>query len=79
MFLYQDKDILKPNYNTVDLFEVELVDSDGGPRENDTSLFMVTRIRILLIARTIFGLMRLIFLQLDHFIWLRYWFIYDMI
>ena len=42
MFLLQDKDILKPNYNTVDLFEVELVDSDGGPRENDTSLFMVS-------------------------------------
>jgi len=38
-----DKDILKPNYNTVDLFEVELVDSDGGPRENDTSLFMMRR------------------------------------
>ena len=35
-------DILKPNYNTVDLSEVELVDSDAGPRENDTTLITVS-------------------------------------
>ncbi len=34
--------ILKPNYNTVDLSEIELVDSDGGPRENDTNLMTVS-------------------------------------
>ena len=33
--LFQFYDILKPNYNTVDLTEVELVDSDAGPRESD--------------------------------------------
>ncbi|XP_059352262.1 voltage-dependent calcium channel subunit alpha-2/delta-3-like isoform X2 [Daphnia carinata] len=35
--------LLKPNYNTVDLSEVELVDSDGGPRENDTYLMTMRR------------------------------------
>lgn len=49
MFFLQEKDILKPNYNTVDLFEVELVDSDGGPRENHTSLFMASQIHISLL------------------------------
>ena len=41
--LKQDADgLLKPNYNTVDLSEIELVDSDGGPRENDTNLMTVS-------------------------------------
>ncbi|XP_046632424.1 voltage-dependent calcium channel subunit alpha-2/delta-3-like isoform X7 [Daphnia pulicaria] len=35
--------LLKPNYNTVDLSEIELVDSDGGPRENDTNLMTMRR------------------------------------
>lgn len=34
-------EILKPNYNTVDLSEVELVDSETGPRDNDTTLMTV--------------------------------------
>ena len=34
-------EILKPNYNTVDLSEVELVDSEAGPRDNDTTLITV--------------------------------------
>ncbi|XP_049864524.1 voltage-dependent calcium channel subunit alpha-2/delta-3 isoform X3 [Schistocerca gregaria] len=34
----QFQETLKPNYNSVDLTEVELVDSDGGPRENNTLL-----------------------------------------
>lgn len=43
IIFYKDPDgILKPNYNTVDLSEVELVDSDGGPRENDTNLMTVS-------------------------------------
>ncbi|XP_052120647.1 voltage-dependent calcium channel subunit alpha-2/delta-4-like [Frankliniella occidentalis] len=32
------QDTLKPEYNSVDLTEVELVDSDGGPRENNSML-----------------------------------------
>ncbi|XP_069684436.1 voltage-dependent calcium channel subunit alpha-2/delta-3 isoform X2 [Periplaneta americana] len=32
------QETLKPNYNSVDLTEVELVDTDGGPRENNTLL-----------------------------------------
>ncbi|KDR22779.1 hypothetical protein L798_00618, partial [Zootermopsis nevadensis] len=32
---------LKPNYNSVDLTEVELVDMDGGPRENNSLLLDV--------------------------------------
>ncbi|XP_063239126.1 voltage-dependent calcium channel subunit alpha-2/delta-3 isoform X2 [Bacillus rossius redtenbacheri] len=32
------QETLKPDYNGVDLMEVELVDSDGGPRENNTAL-----------------------------------------
>ncbi|XP_067002670.2 voltage-dependent calcium channel subunit alpha-2/delta-3 [Anabrus simplex] len=34
----QFQETLKPNYNSVDLTEVELVDSDGGPRENNSLL-----------------------------------------
>ncbi|XP_034240269.1 voltage-dependent calcium channel subunit alpha-2/delta-4 [Thrips palmi] len=34
----QFQDTLKPEYNSVDLTEVELVDSDGGPRENNSML-----------------------------------------
>ncbi|XP_021912833.1 voltage-dependent calcium channel subunit alpha-2/delta-3 isoform X6 [Zootermopsis nevadensis] len=32
------QETLKPNYNSVDLTEVELVDMDGGPRENNSLL-----------------------------------------
>ncbi|XP_023705860.1 voltage-dependent calcium channel subunit alpha-2/delta-3 isoform X6 [Cryptotermes secundus] len=32
------QETLKPNYNSVDLTEVELVDMEGGPRENNTFL-----------------------------------------
>ncbi|XP_025423406.1 voltage-dependent calcium channel subunit alpha-2/delta-3 isoform X3 [Sipha flava] len=32
------EDILKPNYNSIDLTEVELVDSDNNPREFDQSI-----------------------------------------
>ncbi|GFG33999.1 hypothetical protein Cfor_04865 [Coptotermes formosanus] len=32
------QETLKPNYNSVDLTEVELVDTEGGPRENNTLL-----------------------------------------
>lgn len=32
------QETLKPNYNGVDLTEVELVDTEGGPRENNTAL-----------------------------------------
>ena len=34
-------DILKPNYNTVDLSEVELVDSDDGPRDSNSPFLAV--------------------------------------
>ncbi|KAJ1526252.1 hypothetical protein ONE63_009407 [Megalurothrips usitatus] len=34
----QFQETLKPEYNSVDLTEVELVDSDGGPRENNSML-----------------------------------------
>nr|CAD7570715.1 unnamed protein product [Timema californicum] len=34
----QFQETLKPEYNSVDLTEVELVDTDGGPRENNTLL-----------------------------------------
>ncbi|XP_021912830.1 voltage-dependent calcium channel subunit alpha-2/delta-3 isoform X4 [Zootermopsis nevadensis] len=34
----QFQETLKPNYNSVDLTEVELVDMDGGPRENNSLL-----------------------------------------
>jgi hypothetical protein len=37
----QFQETLKPNYNSVDLTEVELVDMDGGPRENDSLLLDV--------------------------------------
>ena len=40
--LPQVYDILKPNYNAVDLSEVELVDSDAGPRSNDSALLTVS-------------------------------------
>jgi hypothetical protein len=39
--LIQFQETLKPNYNSVDLTEVELVDMDGGPRENNTFLLDV--------------------------------------
>nr|CAD7199593.1 unnamed protein product [Timema douglasi] len=35
---FQFQETLKPEYNSVDLTEVELVDTDGGPRENNTLL-----------------------------------------
>lgn len=38
----QFQETLKPNYNSVDLTEVELVDMDGGPRENNTFLLDVS-------------------------------------
>ncbi|XP_037091167.1 voltage-dependent calcium channel subunit alpha-2/delta-3-like [Pollicipes pollicipes] len=38
----QFQEILKPNYNTVDLAEVEIVDNDE-PRSNDTKLFMLRK------------------------------------
>jgi hypothetical protein len=37
----QFQETLKPNYNSVDLTEVELVDMEGGPRENNSLLLDV--------------------------------------
>jgi hypothetical protein len=43
----QFQEILKPNYNSVDLAEVELVDTyDAEPRGNDTQLLAVSIIVI---------------------------------
>ncbi|KAK2724952.1 hypothetical protein QYM36_001414 [Artemia franciscana] len=39
--IYQD--ILKPNFNAVDMSEVELVDTDDEPRNNDTVLMQMRR------------------------------------
>ena len=39
--LLQHGDILKPNYNSVDFMEMELVDSNGTFRNNDSSLLHV--------------------------------------
>ena len=42
-FYFQFQEILKPNYNSVDLTEVELVDSyNSEPRGNDTQLLAVS-------------------------------------
>ena len=42
-FLFQFQDILRPNYNSVDLTEVELTDSaDSEARGNDTELLFVS-------------------------------------
>ena len=42
-FVFQFQEILKPNYNSVDLAEVELVHDPkyDEPRHNDTELFRV--------------------------------------
>ena len=42
--LFQFQEILKPNYNSVDLAEVELIDNMGmpEPRSNDTELLAVS-------------------------------------
>jgi len=41
--LHQFQEILKPNYNSVDLAEVELVDTyDPQPRGNDSQLLAVS-------------------------------------
>ena len=41
--MFQFQEILKPNYNSVDLAEVELVHDprNDEPRHNDTELFKV--------------------------------------
>ena len=43
-FVFQFQEILKPNYNSVDLAEVELVHDPkyDEPRHNDTELFRVS-------------------------------------
>ena len=42
-FFLQFQEILKPNYNSVDLTEVELVDTyNPEPRGNDTQLLAVS-------------------------------------
>ena len=42
-FVFQFQEILNPNYNSVDLAEVELVHDprNNEPRHNDTKLFKV--------------------------------------
>jgi hypothetical protein len=40
-YVMQFQETLKPNYNSVDLTEVELVDMEGGPRENNSLLLDV--------------------------------------
>ncbi|XP_042866584.1 voltage-dependent calcium channel subunit alpha-2/delta-3-like isoform X9 [Penaeus japonicus] len=37
------QDILKPNYNSVDFAEVELIDHDSGPRTNNSDLLELTK------------------------------------
>lgn len=37
------QDILKPNYNSVDFAEVELIDHDSGPRSNNSDLLELTK------------------------------------
>ncbi|XP_047483058.1 voltage-dependent calcium channel subunit alpha-2/delta-3-like isoform X3 [Penaeus chinensis] len=37
------QDILKPNYNSVDFAEVELIDHDSGPRSNNSDLLELRR------------------------------------
>lgn len=44
--LFQTQDILKPNYNTVDLSEIELVDKDDVVRNHDKDLMDVRFIKI---------------------------------
>jgi voltage-dependent calcium channel alpha-2/delta-3 len=41
------QELLKPNYNTVDLTEVELVDNDHTTKNNDSELIDVSRTGLL--------------------------------
>ncbi|ROT62855.1 putative calcium channel [Penaeus vannamei] len=42
-YFYLFQDILKPNYNSVDFAEVELIDHDSGPRSNNSDLLELRR------------------------------------